>query len=112
MTFFYAFIEPKLNRKDLYHAYVDKNSYNKLFGDIKTPKTVLWNLNGKYYDENYERVEVSDIYNILNKYKGEYIIKPSMDSGSGKNIIKLQCHSQKIFIEGKYISFDDIATFF
>ena len=107
---FYVFIEPKLNRKDLYHAYVDKNNYDRLFLGITTPRTILRNINGKYYDEHYERVELDAIYDLLKKNSGDYIVKPSLDSSSGRNIIKLQSHSQKIFLNGKCTSFESIES--
>lgn len=107
---FYMFIEPNLNRKDLYHAYVDKNNYDRLFPGVRTPRTLLRNINGKYYDGNYERLERNTICEYLGKYPGDYIVKPSIDSSSGKNIMKLQCHSQKIFNNGKCITFESIEN--
>ena len=107
---FYIFIEPNLNRKDIYRAYVDKNNYDKLFPVIKTPRTILRNVNGKYYDGNYERVGRDTICGLLKKYPGDYIVKPSIDSSGGKNIMKLQSQSQKIFINGKCATFESIEN--
>lgn len=109
---FYAFIEPNLNRKDLYYAYVDKNNYDRLFLGVKTPKTILRNINGKYYDVNYERVEFGVICELLKKYSGNYIVKPSLDSGGGKKVMKLQSNSQKDSIDGKCVSFENIENIF
>lgn len=105
---FYVFIEPNLNRKDLYHAYVDKNNYDRLFTGYKTPKTILRNMSGKYYDENYESIKDSNINDFLKKHSGEYIIKPSIDSSGAKNVMKLLCDSQKICIDGRFVTFENI----
>ncbi|HHT9111041.1 MAG TPA: sugar-transfer associated ATP-grasp domain-containing protein [Candidatus Brocadiaceae bacterium] len=105
---FYVFIEPRLNRKDLFRAYVDKNSYDNLFTGMRTPKTILRNINGKYYDGNYEWIEGSTVYDFLKKYQGDFIVKPSIDSSGGKNIRKLQILSQKLFIDKQPVSIKDI----
>lgn len=105
---FFTFIEPKLNRKDLFSAYVDKNNYDKLFMGCRMPRTILRNINGKYYDENYERIGSSSISNYLNRYEGTYILKPSIDSSGAKNLFKLQIEDFKISINGDPVLFDNI----
>lgn len=105
---FYAFIEPGLNRKDIFHAYVDKNNYDRLFSGMKMPKVILRNINGKYYDGNYEIVTRNTIYEYSKKHQGEYILKPSLESSGGKNIKKIHIHSQKFFIDGKFTTLEDI----
>lgn len=105
---FYAFIEPKLDRKDLFRAYVDKNNYDRLFPGVKTPGTILRNINGRYYDGNYEGIADNKVHDYLKKYQGDYIVKPSMDSSGGKNIMKLEMHSQKILRDGNAMTIKDI----
>lgn len=105
---FYVFIEPRLNRKDLYLAYVDKNNYDKLFPGNITPKTILRNINGRYYDGNYEGIENSKVCDYLKNYQGVYIAKPSIDSSGGKNVLKLHIDSPKIVMDGKNVKIRDI----
>ena len=105
---FYTFIEPKLNRKDLFIAYVDKNNYDKLFADSGTPVTILRNINGKYYDRNYERIKSSHVSDHLKKYLGDYIVKPSIDSSGAKNVFKIQIDEQKIYTNGQLITIESI----
>lgn len=105
---FYTFIEPKINRNDLYLAYVDKNNYNKLFAGFRIPRTILRNINGKYYDGNYERIKTSHINDLLHKYTGDYIVKPSIDSSGSKNVFKLQIDAQKLHMNGQPISGENI----
>lgn len=97
---FYVFIEPRLNRKDLYLAYVDKNNYDKLFPGNITPKTILRNINGRYYDGNYEGIENSKVCDYLKNYQGVYIAKPSFDSSGARNVMKLLIDSTNISIDG------------
>lgn len=108
---FYVFIEPRLNRKDLYHAYVDKNNYDKLFPGAITPKTILRNINGRYYDGNYEGIESDKVCDYLEKHRGVYITKPSIDSSGGKNVLKLHIDSLKIVMDGKNVRIRDIEKF-
>ncbi|KAB2835878.1 MAG: hypothetical protein F9K48_03300 [Candidatus Brocadia sp.] len=105
---FYIFIEPRLNRKDLYHAYVDKNNYDRLFHRFCTPKTILRNMNGQYYDENYERIELGNVTEYLKKFEGEFIVKPSIDSSSGRSIVKLQIDTSGLWFDGKSATLENI----
>lgn len=105
---FYIFIEPNLNRKDLYRAYVDKNNYDKVFAGFKIPRTILRNVNGKYYDGNYEKIKVVNINDFLKRAPGDYIVKPSIESSGAKNVMRLQSDSQKIFINGKHTTFETV----
>lgn len=101
---FYSFIEPSINRKDIYLAYIDKNNYEKLFKGIKMPKTIIRNINSKYYDENYEKVIANSVFETLEKHPGEYIVKPSIRSGGGWNVLKIKSDSGKILMDGKPIT--------
>jgi putative polysaccharide biosynthesis protein len=105
---FYAFIEPGLNRKDLCHAYGDKNNYDRLFSGVRMPKVIIRNINGKYYDENYEGIARAAVCDFLKKYDGQYIVKPSLQSSGGRNIMKLHIHSKKLFIKDQYTTLEDI----
>lgn len=88
LTTYYTFIEPKLNNIPLLHCIADKNSYNILFPEVKTPRTLLRKINGFFYDERYNQVDlnVNTLEQVISKEK-RIIIKPSIDSGSGKNIV-------------------------
>ncbi|HHT9109659.1 MAG TPA: sugar-transfer associated ATP-grasp domain-containing protein [Candidatus Brocadiaceae bacterium] len=106
---FYAFIEPGLNRKDLYHAYVDKNNYDRLFSGVRMPKVIIRNISGKYYDGNYEGIARATVCDFLKIFEGQYyIVKPSLQSSGGKNVMKLHIHSKKLFIDDQYTTLEDI----
>ncbi|MDD3014771.1 MAG: sugar-transfer associated ATP-grasp domain-containing protein [Candidatus Gastranaerophilales bacterium] len=82
---FYGIIEPALNDFSLTSAYADKNFYNKYYPDLDIfPETLLRNINGIFYDSNYEYLKD----NIENYFKDEMkiIVKPSLDSGGGRKV--------------------------
>lgn len=81
-------IEPLLNPRNFWWYYEDKNMYGKMFLKEWQPKTILRNVNGFYYDEDYNLIGnldekiLSNLVNVMDAF----IIKPSIDSGSGKNV--------------------------
>jgi len=96
---FYKKIEPALNRFNLAPAYVDKNMSDKLFTDFKMPKTLIRNINSSYYDNNYKRFSFKDAVRFIQHYSTEhkFVLKPSLDSGAGKNVKVLDYRGKNIF---------------
>lgn len=94
---FYKKIEPTLNRFDLAPAYVDKNMSDKLFSDFKQPKTILRNMDGSYYDADYNPLNVEQTFRLIQSYAtdNKWILKPSIDSGAGKNVRILDFRGRK-----------------
>ena len=84
---YYGLIEPVLNDYSVYLAYSDKNFYDLYYKDLNVlPETVFRNINGIFYDKNYNLITSND---FLEKYfddEPRVILKPSLDSGGGKNI--------------------------
>lgn len=82
---FYVKIEPALNATLFFPALSDKNLINKLFRDVKQPETVIKNINGFFYHKGklISFDEAVEHCNIL----GEMIIKPTIDSWGGKNVL-------------------------
>jgi hypothetical protein len=107
-TVFYTKLEPWFNRKELCLAYEDKNMYHKLFPDIKMPEIILRNINGMYFNGLYEKLERPELFKLLKLYNGVYIIKPSLDSGQGKNVLTIRLSDSDIFIQDNPISFDEL----
>jgi hypothetical protein len=111
-TVFYTKLEPWFNRIELSLAYEDKNIYHKLFPDIKMPEIILRNINGMYFNGLYEKIERQELFKLLRLYNGTYIIKPSLDSGGGKNVLIIRLSDSGIFIKDKPISFDELEQMF
>lgn len=83
--FFYDKIERYFNDMSLEPAYSDKGLYARLFPNIKQPKTIIVNINGIFYDNNYNIITKEQAANDVAE-SNRYVIKPTRDSGGGKNV--------------------------
>jgi len=94
------FIEPILNPIKYRAYYEDKNIYGKMYPKEWLPKTYLRRMNGIYMDEDYN--VISDFNNkTLNNLLlsvNQFIIKPSVDSESGRGV-KLYIRKGSYFID-------------
>ncbi|WP_411727003.1 sugar-transfer associated ATP-grasp domain-containing protein, partial [Methyloglobulus sp.] len=111
-TVFYTRLEPWFNRMELRLAYKDKNLYHKLFPGIKMPDIILRNINGMYFNGLYEKLERPGLPKLLQSYTGTFIIKPSLDSGGGKNVLAIRLSDRGIFMEDKPVPFDELEQAF
>jgi len=84
---FFNCFELILNKRDFAYVLSDKISYDTLFHKKDLPETVFKLINGRFYSsENYflEREKaLIELYNLNKKV----IIKPSVNSGGGRNIV-------------------------
>ncbi len=99
-TFFYSRLEDVLNRRD-FTMLQDKNLLDRLFVNVKQPVGIIKNINGFLYDESI-LVSEEDAINKITKYD-KFIIKPSIESGGGKNIQLIQ--------KDVYSKFDKVEYF-
>ncbi len=79
-----SIIEPILNNKRMALAYADKNLYDKIFEAGVFPKVLYRNINGTAYDSKYQRV--CQPFEGLGCSDSSVIVKPSLESGGGRNI--------------------------
>ncbi|NFS12412.1 hypothetical protein FDE77_14365 [Clostridium botulinum] len=82
---FYDKIERYYNNQELILSYSDKAMYKRLFPNINQPETIALNMNGVYYDEDYNIITIEEVLNKCGKYN-EIVIKPTLDTGGGKNV--------------------------
>ena len=77
----------KFNDSRLSVAWADKAYYDRRFRSkcIETPYTVLRNINGIFYDNNYKKIDLDQAALLMEKEE-TVITKPTIDSGKGKNI--------------------------
>lgn len=87
---YYNDIIPYLNNLSFWNALADKNYIDVLFGDVNRPKTICKNINGFYYDDRNRLIKETEAIDILYNYKKEFIIKPTIDTSMGKNIIIIE----------------------
>ena len=83
-TLFYTEIEPILNDKNYKTALSDKNLLDILFSGVRQPITIIKNIGGVFLSDNriISRKQAIKLCSIDEKM----IIKPSVDSGGGKNV--------------------------
>lgn len=98
-------IEPILNPIRYRSLYADKCMFEKFlfnhFTNQVTPRTLLRNINGIYYDENYNELDESEInIDIISDAFDKLIVKPSVDSSSGRNILFFAKNTGGFFLVG------------
>lgn len=64
----------------------DKCYHDVWFRDLKRPETLAKNIAGVFYDVDMNVISRNDVVNICMNSKGEFLIKPSIDSGEGRLI--------------------------
>lgn len=85
---YFGRIENKLNNRELVLAYADKNFYDLFYqAPDLFPKTLLRNIDGFFYDKDYNPINIDNtsIDQFLSSCQ-KIIIKPSVDSGGGRKI--------------------------
>lgn len=86
---YYRYIDPYFNNMKYNEAFEDKNYYDMWFKDLKRPNTIIHNIGGIFYNDNYEIISNKDAYDLVKKAfkkQNELIIKPTVDTNSGKNV--------------------------
>lgn len=89
-TIFYQDIENKLNEGEFVLALSDKNLSDKLFPIVKQPETVVKNINGFYYVKD-KIIDINQAAEICN-CNYPMFIKPTIDTGGGKNVKSFTCN--------------------
>ncbi len=109
-------IEPILNPKAYIPYYADKNVFGKLFKDGTMPKTIFRKINGFFYDDKYEELQLKtdeQLKGILSSASvDKIVIKPSVDTSSGSGVRLFQRKENDwIEIEGNnHLSLNFIET--
>jgi len=81
----YTRLDQFFNNRKLGYGFNDKNYYSLLFPGIRQPTTVVRKIGGLLFDEDYHQIDIIAAESLLAKRK-EVIVKPSQESGSGRNI--------------------------
>lgn len=91
---FHATISKKLNQMRQWPALLDKNLLGIIFKDYKQPEIVLKNVNGFYFIDDEIFIEDAAIERVINE-SHQMVIKPSLDSGNGQNVVSFLIHNNK-----------------
>lgn len=93
-------VDPRYIPDDLYYGEIlpyfsnpqfrrfgeDKCYHDVWFSDIKRPETICKNIAGVYYDAEMCPIDREKAIALVLETRGEYLIKPSIDSGEGRLI--------------------------
>lgn len=101
-------VMPVLNDYSMTEYYGDKNIYDLILGSSNSAVTVLRNIRGKYFDKDYNNIELEKAKKILlhNVDKG-LIIKPSK-SNNGLGIKKLNIVEGEIYVGQKRVTISQL----
>lgn len=85
-TWFYKYVDSKLNNWPICDAIDDKCLYDYFFYDICRPKTIVKICNGMYLDAQSRIITLTDAVAAC-RAAGRVIVKPSCDSSAGNGIL-------------------------
>ncbi len=92
-TVYHSRIEPYFNDIKSVEAFSNKGYYSLFFRDFKVPYTIAKNMTGVYMDDDFNIISQNEVKKLcLNEE--EILIKPSLDSGGGRNITFLQMNEE------------------
>lgn len=83
---FEGVIEKKLNGS-FPKLFENKSYYKKLFHDSIFVDNILHKIGGIYYDMNYDPISTKEVNSLLDDMKYPVIVKKSLDTGGGRDII-------------------------
>jgi len=109
---FYALIIPTLGNLNLSKAYSDKNNYDSFFPLIKKPRTMIRNMNGIYYDNNYNYLKSEEVNSIFSNLEGKYVIKPTLDTSQGIGVHIIKFKFDKIYLNDEIISIKELENIY
>jgi len=81
----YTKIDQHFCNRKLGYGFNDKNYYSLLFSGIKQPTTVIRKIGGLLFDAEYCQIDIAKAKELL-ALRTEVIVKPTQESGSGRNI--------------------------
>lgn len=90
-------IQPILNPNIFRPYYLDKNTFDIIYGKENLPVTIARRMNGEYYDGDYKSFGEKEIPFDKAKDYDSLIAKPSRDSYGGRNILLFHKNEDGIF---------------
>lgn len=86
-------IDQFFNNRKLGWGFNDKNYYSLMFPGIRQPKTVVRKIGGLFFDEEYNQIDWKQAESLL-AMRTEVVVKPSQESGGGRDIRFFNTHKQ------------------
>lgn len=96
---FYAVIERRLNDINKAKQVEDKCSYDVVLSQHKGwfVEHLVKNVSGTYLDADNRLSSSDEVLRLLAGWKGDFVIKPSLESGGGENVSLIR------FVDGDYL---------
>lgn len=99
---FHPIISNAVNQKKQWPALLDKNLLETLFFGFKQPKSIIKNINGFYYI-NSNQVNKLEAIDEWSKHTDKLVIKPSIESGGGREIVSFSIENGITTFNGLHI---------
>ena len=100
-------LEPSINNYSYCKVFADKNLNDLFFNGricgVRTPNVYLFNSHGKFYNAERNLISKQQAIGIMENI-GEAVIKPTVDSSSGKNVIIVNMANGKTLRDGNSVS--------
>ena len=94
-------IEFSLNNKNNTGVWSDKNYFDKFFPNVPFPKTIVRNIHGVFYDNNYNIIDCDTAASIISGY--DYVcVKPSLITGNGTKVAKIAVDDKVVDVFKSY----------
>lgn len=81
-----AEIEPSLNRHEMVRFLANKSVYNRWTKNGVFPAAYLHNVDGRFYDGQYQPVEAAEVSSVVGALDYPVVAKPNMDTSGGEGI--------------------------
>lgn len=82
---FHSIIEPHFNKDEYIKCMSNKNFFENWLPNLKHVNTIVRNIKGIWYDNQYNTLSDTKVFEILSKYT-EFVAKPSVDSAGGAGV--------------------------
>jgi hypothetical protein len=106
-------LEPLLCRRDVSAAYHDKNQLDRIFPDLRRPRTVLRNIYGAYFDGDYQPIRRDAVAAHLAGHDGPHFLKPAISgTGSGNNVARVELVDGAFRVGATVLSLADIERIY
>ncbi len=103
-SLFTIYLEPKVNDNQYSKVFSNKNLttlfFNNRIENVRTPNVYVFNSFGLYYDAENHLITKEKAMSLISDI-GEAVIKPSVDSSSGENVVMLNMKDGVNLKDGK-----------
>ncbi len=82
---FHIEILPEFNAMDIARAWTDKAYLSRILPDMAVPRQMISNVNGFFLDQNFRLISKDEAAKTVESMD-EFVVKPTIESGSGKNV--------------------------